>query len=157
MQQPEIPVAHYSASKGKTTSPEVAEEPKHTFGKNLKPWKRYLFLFCGFAALCLGLIGIPLPLLPTTPLLLLAAWFFAMSSGRFYLWLTRHKIFGRIIRDYREDGGVRRSIKIRALMLLWATILSTAIFFVDLWTVRLLLLFIATGVTIHILRLKTLQ
>lgn len=151
-----------SGCTGFTTNrkPVSADTPKnthHEFGKNLKPWKRILFLSCGFVALTLGLIGIPLPLLPTTPFLLLAAWFFAMSSKRFYIWLTTHRIFGRIITDYHEQGGVRRIIKIRALTLLWATILSSAIFFTDQWGVRILLLAVALGVTLHIRKIKTLK
>lgn len=141
-------------------NPVSADTPKnthHQFGKNLKPWRRILFLSCGFVALTLGLIGIPLPLLPTTPFLLLSAWFFAMSSRRFYVWLTTHRIFGRIITDYHEQGGVRSFIKIRALALLWATIISSAVFFTDQWGVRIILLVVALGVTLHIRKIKTLK
>jgi len=144
-------------TKRKPVSADGQKNTHHEFGKNLKPWKRILFLSCGFVALALGLIGIPLPLLPTTPLLLLAAWFFAMSSKRFYVWLTTHRIFGRTITDYHEKGGVRRIVKIRALTLLWATILSSAVFFTDQWIVRILLLVVALGVTLHIRKIKTLK
>jgi uncharacterized protein len=125
------------------------------FGKKLIPWQRNLFIASGSISLALGLLGIPLPLLPTTPFLLLSAWFFARSSERFYYWLINHRHFGKAIRNYREKGGVDRKVKIWAILLLWITIGISAAFAINNCWVRGLLLVIAIGVTIHISFLKT--
>ena len=127
------------------------------FGKKLPPLLRIIYLVAGTLSLGLGILGIPLPLLPTTPFLLLSAWLFARSSRRFYLWLINHRYFGETIRNYRERGGVKAKIKAGAIALLWVTIAISAIWAVQLWWVRGLLLVIAVGVTWHIASLKTLK
>lgn len=127
------------------------------FGKKLHPVKRRLYIFAGVVSFLLGMLGIPLPLLPTTPFLLLSAWLFARSSERFYNWLINHRYFGRYIRDYREKGGVGVSVKVGAVALLWVTIGISACLAVESWWVRVLLLLIAIGVSIHILSLKTIR
>lgn len=127
------------------------------FGKKLKPWQRRLYFAGGTVSLALGMLGIPLPLLPTTPFLLLSAWLYARSSKRFYFWLINHRYFGKTIRNYREKGGVARNVKIWAIALLWVTITLSATLAVSSWWVRGLLLVIATGVTIHISSLKTIK
>jgi uncharacterized membrane protein YbaN (DUF454 family) len=116
-----------------------------------------LLLLAGIISLILAIIGIFLPLLPTTPFLLLSAACFAKSSERLYNWLMNHKYFGPIIRNYREKKSVSLHSKIYALVLLWTTILSSAIFFVTILWIKVLLVFIASAVTYHILRLKTLR
>jgi len=74
------------------------------------------WLLIAFAWLCLGLavLGVFLPLLPTVPFLLLAAWAAARSSPRLLAWLEGHPRFGPMIRDWRRDGVVRRSSKWKA-------------------------------------------
>ncbi|NUB45353.1 YbaN family protein [Fertoebacter nigrum] len=67
---------------------------------------RLFWAFCGFAALALGLVGIFLPLLPTVPFLLLAAFCFARSSERMHLWLTTHPVLGPPIRDWQASGAI---------------------------------------------------
>lgn len=66
----------------------------------------------GIAALGLGAVGVVLPLLPTTPFVLLAAFAFARSSDRWHVWLRRHKVFGPIIGDWRRHGAISRRAKI---------------------------------------------
>jgi uncharacterized protein len=127
------------------------------FGRELSPFKRHLFVFLGMGSLLLGMAGIPLPLLPTTPFLLLSAWLFARSSKRFYLWLINHKYFGSYIRNYREKGGVTKKVKIVSVSMLWITIIASAIYAVTFWWVRIILFLIAIGVSIHILSLKTIR
>lgn len=119
--------------------------------------KKILLFLGGIISLVLAIIGIFLPLLPTTPFLLLSGACFAKSSKRLYNWLMNHKYFGTIIRNYREKKAVSLHSKIYALILLWATILSSAIFFVPILWVKVLLVCIASAVTYHILRLKTLR
>lgn len=110
----------------------------------------------GTLSLGLGILGIPLPLLPTTPFLLLSAWCYARSSERFYVWLINHRVFGRHISNYREHRGMSRQLKWYTIGLLWLTIGISATFAVSLWWVRVLLLVIAVGVTLHINSLKSL-
>ncbi|MEO1595628.1 MAG: YbaN family protein [Pseudomonadota bacterium] len=65
----------------------------------------------GVTALALGIIGIPLPLLPTTPFILLAAFAFARSSTRLHDWLVQHQTFGPLIANWREYGAISRRAK----------------------------------------------
>lgn len=130
-------------------------EEKPTFGKKLTPIQRFLWFVAGSISLGLGILGIPLPLLPTTPFLLLATYCYARSSERFYYWLLNHRIFGNHIRNYRDHRGTTYQVKVGAISLLWITISISAIFAVSLWWVRILLLVIAIGVTIHIASLNT--
>lgn len=130
---------------------------KYSFGRELKPFQRWLFVVAGSVSVGLGTIGIVLPLLPTTPFLLLAAYCYAKSSKRFYTWLISNRYFGEYILNYREKRGVPMKIKIYTLILLWATISFSAFYVVSLIWVRVLLMIIATGVTIHVLSIKTLR
>ena len=110
----------------------------------------------GVLATAVGLIGVVVPLLPTTPFLLLAAACFVRSSDTLYGWLTANRLLGGFIRDYREQRGVSARAKIMALTLLWGVIGYTAMMVVDLIWVRVLLGLIAVGVSAHLLRMKTL-
>ncbi len=83
---------------------------------------RGLLMVGGTFFLVLGLIGIALPILPTTPFLLLAAFCYARSSKRFYDWLLNHRWFGEYIRDYQEGRGIPLKAKVMGLSLLWFTI-----------------------------------
>lgn len=117
--------------------------------------KKYLFLGLGILCLIAGIIGIVLPILPTTPLFLASAWLFARSSHRFHRWLLHHKLFGQYIRDYVEHGAVRRRARKRALILLWSGMAITVIL-VDKLLVTGVLILIGSAVTYHILRLRVL-
>lgn len=121
------------------------------------PVIRLLLIIAGSISLALGIIGIIVPLLPTTPFLLLAAACYSRSSERFYFWLMTNKWFGTYIRNYSLGKGVPLMIKIRTLIILWVTICFSAIFFVEGMVLRSLLLLIALGVTIHIGRIKTMN
>lgn len=114
-----------------------------------------LLIIIGFIAIGLGILGIFLPGLPTTPFLLLAAACFAKSSKRAYDWLLGNKWFGSYIKNYREGKGIPKKIKITALSFLWITILISIIFFIKNTCVGIILTGIAIGVTIHIKLLKT--
>lgn len=116
---------------------------------------RLLLLIAGSLSLMLGLVGLFLPVLPTTPFLLISAACYGRGSQRFYDWLLNHPWFGEYIRNYREGKGIEYRHKTAALVLLWTTILASAIFFVSGWWVRGVLLAIAIGVTIHLTSLPT--
>jgi uncharacterized membrane protein YbaN (DUF454 family) len=119
--------------------------------------KRVFFLVSGFVSLGLAIIGIFLPVLPTTPFLLLSAYCFSRSSKKWHQWLLKHKHFGKIIRDYNERRGVSLRIKIFAISFLWITILFSVVVVVEPIVLDFLLITIATFVTIHILKLQTLR
>lgn len=102
--------------------------------------------------MALGVLGVFLPLLPTTPFLLLAAACYARSSEKLYDWLLGNRWFGRYIRDYREGKGIPLRRAAVAIALLWLTIGYTTIVAVSLWWVRLILVAIAGGVTVHLVR-----
>ena len=118
--------------------------------------KNKLYIAAGFLFVVLGAVGIVLPILPTTPFLLIAAGFFLRSSGRLYLWLTNHRYLGAFIRNYRLYHAVPLSTKLFALIFLYVTIGYSVIFVLENWWVRMPLLGIAVWATIHILHLRTL-
>lgn len=117
--------------------------------------RRYLYIITGTLALGLGILGIFLPLLPTTPFLLLTAACYARGSRKFYTWLMESSLFGPYIRNYREGKGIPLSVKLGVLTLLWATILLSAFFVVNQGWIRILLIGIALGVTVHVIRIRT--
>lgn len=118
--------------------------------------RKAALMTAGILAVGLALIGIFVPVLPTTPFLLLAAACFVRSSDRLYNWLMHHKWFGEYIRHYREYRAVTLQAKIIALVLLWSVIGYTALVVVSAWWLRGLLAAIAVGVTLHLLHIKTL-
>ena len=111
----------------------------------------------GVISVALGTVGIIVPLLPTTPFLLLAAACFVRSSDKLYLWLTNHRLFGSYIRNYREHRAVTWQTKVFTLLLLWAAIGYSGIAVVNSWLVRAVLLVIAVAVTVHVLSLGTIH
>lgn len=121
----------------------------------MKSIKSGLLVICGTLSLLLGAVGIFFPVLPTTPFLLLSAACYARSSVRLHSWLLNTRIFGSYIRDYQEGRGVSLRHKIAALVLLWLSIGYAAGFAVSRTWLRILLLGIAAGVTIHLCKLKT--
>jgi uncharacterized membrane protein YbaN (DUF454 family) len=116
---------------------------------------RWLLLGTGWLCVGLGAIGVVMPLLPTTPFLLLAAVCFARASPQIYHWLLNTRILGQYIQDYRARLGIPLRAKIIALSILWMTILSSVIWLVPLRPARVLLLLIAAAVSVHLLRLPT--
>lgn len=117
--------------------------------------KRYLLLALGWVSLVLGVIGVFLPIMPTTPFILLAAWAFAKSSHRFYQWLVNHRHFGPIVRDWQSDRGVSRQVRNRVIGLLWLS-LSCSSLLIGLmghWWVAPLLGLGGIAITLYMLRL----
>ncbi|HED24358.1 MAG TPA: DUF454 domain-containing protein [Firmicutes bacterium] len=116
--------------------------------------KKALLIAGGSLALGLGVIGIFLPVLPTTPFLLLAAYCYIRSSQKLYSWLINHRIFGTYIYSYLTYGAITRSTRTGALILLWSTLLLSSIF-IPVWILKLVLLAVGIGVTVHLIKLKT--
>ncbi len=118
-------------------------------------FKRGLLITAGSVSLSLGIIGIFVPVMPTTSFLLLAAACYVRSSRRLYVWLITNRYFGEYIRNYREKRGIPMKAKVTTISLLWIMISSSAIFAVDVLWVRIMLFGIAVGVTIHVAMIKT--
>ena len=121
----------------------------------MKKFIRVLLIACGTLCVVLGVLGIFVPVLPTTPLLLLAAICYARSSERFYHWLLNNRWFGEYIKNYREGRCIPLRIKILTLIALWLTIGFTTLRVVLVWWGQFILLGVAVGVTIHLVRIKT--
>ncbi len=117
--------------------------------------KKHLFITLATLFVVLGTIGIFVPLLPTTPFLLLAVYFYMNSSKKRLKWLLNNKFLGPYIRSYFSKEGISIQLKIRTLSILWITIISSIVFATDKPMVRVFLMIIAIGVTIHILMKKT--
>jgi len=122
--------------------------------KTLKKPIKILLIIAGTFLIGVSIVGIFLPVLPTTPFLLLAAALYARSSKRFYNWLINNRILGRYIKNYREGKGIPLKAKITAISILWITIGYSAIFVMEILWVRILLVIIAIAVTVHIVRIK---
>ncbi|MCW4030469.1 MAG: YbaN family protein [Candidatus Bathyarchaeota archaeon] len=117
---------------------------------------RGILLVAGTISLALGAIGLVLPILPTTPFLLLAAACYLRSSERMHKWLINNRWFGEYIRNYQAGRGVSMRVKLFAVGFLWATILFTILLVVDeILIAQIVLLAIAVGVSIHLFRLPT--
>lgn len=111
----------------------------------------------GLLSLGLAILGIFLPVLPTTPLLLLAAALFFRSSPRLYDWLLEHPKLGPYIKNFREHKAIPLKIKVLSVSLVWLTLLNCAIFVADHWAFRLFFILLAAAITAHILHYKTLR
>ena len=118
---------------------------------------KFLFAFLGSVSLALGIMGVFLPVLPTTPFLLLSAALYMRSSQRLYDWLMSHKHLGAYIRNFREHKALPMRVKVVSVTMVWATLLYCAVFVAQEWWMSLLLIAIALGVTIHILSYRTLK
>jgi uncharacterized membrane protein YbaN (DUF454 family) len=117
--------------------------------------KRQLYIILASIFVGLGTIGIFLPLVPTTPFLLLATYFYMNSSQKRLRWLLRNRLLGPYIRSYLSKEGIPLQLKIRTLILLWATILYATFFATDKLYVQIMLIIIAISVSTHLILKKT--
>lgn len=117
--------------------------------------KQGAFFIVGTLALLLGIIGAFVPVLPTTPLVLLAGWCYIRSSKRFYEWLISNERFGKTIEDYQTGKGITKNTKIRAIVMMWLAITISAYFFVPRIEISAFLYLIAISVTFYIYRQPT--
>ena len=116
---------------------------------------RTFLILGGHVSLVLGIIGILVPLLPTTPFLLLAAACYIRGSKSLYNWLINHRVFGAYIKNYREGRGISLKLKIVLITLIWITIPLSAIFIIEKLSIRGILFAIAVIVSILIFQLPT--
>ena len=118
--------------------------------------KRALLIGAGCLSLSLGVIGILIPVLPTTPLLLLASFLFLRSSHRLHAWLLTHRVLGPYIYQWQVNKAISLHTKVGALAFLWVGI-GISIVLVDSVWVDLLLVVVLSGVTGHLIRMRAMQ
>ena len=117
-----------------------------------------VLIILGLLSLGLGVVGIFVPLLPTTPLLLLSAWCFVRSSERLYEWLINNRYLGEYIRNFREHRAISLRAKILSVALIWLTIGYCVVTVVDeYWWAQIAMLLLAAAITWHILSYATLR
>jgi uncharacterized membrane protein YbaN (DUF454 family) len=116
---------------------------------------RVLLFAVGSVSLVLGAIGIVLPVLPTTPFLLLSLACYLRSSQRMTNWMLTNKYFGKYIKYYRDGKGIPLKTKVFAIIILWAAILYSAFFIIPVWIAQIILFIVAVAVTLHLIRLPT--
>ena len=118
---------------------------------------KYLLIILGSICLALGVIGIFLPLLPTTPFLLLSAALYVRSSDKLYQWLIHQKYLGEYIRNFREHKAIPLRAKIISITMVWITLTYCALAIADEVWLKAIFQVLAISVTWHILSYKTLK
>lgn len=118
---------------------------------------KILLTALGLLSLGLGVLGIFLPVLPTTPLLLLAAALFLRGNRNLYDWLLNHPELGPYIRNFMEHKAIPLRVKVISVSLVWITLINCAIFVAEHWVFRLFFILLATAITVHILSYKTIS
>ncbi len=99
-------------------------------------FKKSFYFILGFTSFGLGVIGVFLPVLPTTPFMLLSAWAFTRTSDRFLNWLESTKVYQEYGAGFQDGKGIHRKKKYRIIIITWSVMLIS-IYFVPLWPVRL--------------------
>ena len=116
-------------------------------------FKKIIFIAAGFIFVVIGAIGIVLPLLPTTPFLVLAAMLFSKSNDRFHKWLLQNRIFGPYVAHYESGTGIPKSLKIKTIVFLWPSLAISAILINAVWA-WILLAIVGICVTTHVVTIK---
>ena len=123
----------------------------------MKKVMKIVLTLLGLISLGLGIVGIFLPVLPTTPLLLLAAALFLKSNRGLYEWLLNHPKLGPYIRNFMEYKAIPLKIKILSVSMVWITLLCCAVFVAKVFWFRLFFVGLAIAISLHILQYKTLH
>ncbi len=113
---------------------------------------KILYIAAGTLSVLLGIVGIVVPGLPTTPFILLAGWFYLRSSKRLYQKLANHKQLGKYVQSYQN--GLPRKAKYRTFLLMWPMILLSCIMFIHIWPIRVAVLLSGAAGTIVVWRLR---
>lgn len=132
------------------------KEAKKLIKKITQNISKPVWNIAGSFFVAVGVVGIFVPLLPTTVFLLLAAACYNKGSERFHHWLINNKLLGPYIRNFKQKNGIPMAVKIRTIILLWITI-GLSIYVVNLLHVTIILLTVAVGVTVFLLTRKTLK
>ena len=120
----------------------------------MKNLKKKIYICVGLLAVGLGIIGAFLPVMPTVPFLLVALFCFERSSKKYHDMILNNKYFGKVLRDYYEGKGLTTSVKIKAVLFLSCG-MGFSVYRVHNLHLRIMLVVIWLGVTIHIILLKT--
>jgi len=121
------------------------------------PAARLALLVAGWVCVTLGAVALVLPLIPTTPFLLIAAACFARTSPRFYRWLLANPLFGPFIRNYREKGGITKKQKVISIASMWPMVLVSVVFVPEHVWLKVSVAVLAVGATIYLLSIKTVK
>lgn len=119
-------------------------------------FKKLIYITLGSLSLVIGTIGMFLPILPTTPLLLLTGFFYVRSSEKLYQWLIHHPVFGAYIYSYVKFKAISMKTKISAITILWLSILFSIYLLDNIW-LQFMLAILASTVTVYLSSLKTLS
>jgi hypothetical protein len=115
--------------------------------------RAWVLRVAGLGLLVLAAIGVVLPLMPATCFLLASAWCFARSSPRLYHWLHHNRLFGKLLRDYRDHRVIPLRIKVASVAVLWVTIGATFLAVQNL-IVRLLVVAIGASISAHVVSVR---
>ena len=116
---------------------------------------RFVLIALGTFCLGLGVAGVFVPGLPTTPFLLLAAALYVRSSERMYTWLLKHKVFGKFIRDFRESRSISLRSKVISIGTMWAMILLSILLFIQNLAVEVVISALGVVGTVVLLLIPT--
>jgi uncharacterized membrane protein YbaN (DUF454 family) len=119
--------------------------------------KKGIYFIIGCISLAAGIIGVFLPVIPTTPFVLLSGWCFFRSSERLYQWVISNETFGPTIENYHSGKGIAVKTKIRGVVMMWLTITVSVYFYITNIYLIALLYLMSIGVTIYIYRLPTIK
>ncbi len=119
--------------------------------------KIIIFKILGFLFVGIGVLGIFIPLLPTTIFLIIASYFFMKSSPKLNDKLINNKYLGVYLKNYKDKKGIPFSSKVTSICLLWTSIIISAFLLSDNIYIRIILFFVAIGVTVHISTIKNLN
>ncbi len=136
---------------------EVNSNKETKLQRPVSPFVRGVLVVSGIIVTFIGVAGVFIPLLPTTPFLLLASWCFTRSSEKLNQKLMTNRILGPYILNYREKKGITKRHKVFTLLFLWATLAFSFYMSPDWWWLWLMLAFIGIGVSFHIISFKTLK
>lgn len=135
----------------------VVEKPVTIEPTRKSTLKRALLITTGTVSLLVGIAGIVIPLLPTTPFLLITSWCFVRSSPKLNARLHNNKVLGRYLSNYRDKRGIDPRHRWVALSVLWITLGTSAYFAPHRWYIWLILLTVGVAVSIHLFSLKTVR
>ena len=118
------------------------------------PARRAAFLVGGYVALTLGLVGIVVPLWPTTCFILFSAWCFSRSSPTMHRWLHENRLFGAQLQHYRDPGVITMRLRNGSVIMLWGAIGSSVLLIVNMMWLKVALLAIAAAISVHLVKLS---
>jgi uncharacterized protein len=138
-----------------TQDSDTTEELRRQVHESRSVLVKVTLVIVGSICVALGVLGIILPILPTTPFLLLAAICYSHSSERFYLWLLSNRFFGHYIRDWRENRGLSIAVKLWVIFVLVVTMGISIVFFIPILPVKVLCIVTGIVITAYIWSLPT--